>query len=104
MPATKTMKKIVVISLGDVRDEDWEDAAERGLALMKKMREEGFCPETLAPYVMDGGDVPLLILVDVEGSRHMINKKVKFLEALMGEDAWRVKVLKDESEYWWDKN
>lgn len=83
---TKTKKKIAVINLGDVRDTDWEDKAELGLELLKKMREAGFKPSTEAPYISDGGDVPLVITVEMEESPYRLNKNVELLSSIVGDD------------------
>lgn len=78
-------KKIVVISLGDVRDVGWEDSAMLGIDLLKKMREAGFTPETEAPYVLDGGDVPLIIIETLEGSPYEVKKSVELLKSIVAE-------------------
>lgn len=83
---TKTKKKIAVINLGDVRDTDWEGTAELGLGLLKKIREAGFKPSTEAPYISDGGDVPLVITVEMEVSPYKLKKNVELLESIVGED------------------
>jgi hypothetical protein len=83
---TKTNKKIVVINLGDVRNADWEDNAELGLELLKKMRSAGFKPSTEAPYISDGGDVPLVITVEMEDSPYRIKKNVELLSSIVGDD------------------
>lgn len=93
-------KKIVVISMGDVRDVSWEDAAALGLELMRNMRVSDFKPTALSPYVIDGGDVPLLILVEVEDSEKVVEKKIDLLKSIV-DDRADFNVLDDESEYWW---
>lgn len=108
-PAKKTKKKttkvqkvmIVVISLGDIRDTEWETTAELGLGLLKKMREAGFTPSTEAPYISDGGDVPLVITVTMEQSPYILKKSVDLLNFIVGDDS-RVNVnVFTEKE--WDK-
>lgn len=83
---TKTKKKIVVINLGDVRDTDWEKKAELGLGLLKKIRDAGFKPSAEAPYICDGGDVPMVIKVTMEESPHRLKKNVDLLTSIVGED------------------
>lgn len=83
---TKTKTKIAVINLGCVRDTDWEGTAELGLDLLKKIREAGLKPSTEAPYISDGGDVPLVITVTMEESPYKIKKNIKLLESIVGED------------------
>ena len=76
---TKT-KKFFVVDFGDVRDCEWENAAVLGLELLKKMRDAGFQPKTLAPYEIDGGDVSLLITVTLEKGQNKL--KIDLLNSL----------------------
>jgi hypothetical protein len=71
-----------------------------GLELMRNMRVSDFKPTALSPYVDDGGDVPLLILVEVEGGSEKIKKKIEILKSIVDNKAI-FNVLNDESEYWW---
>ena len=103
MKTKTTVEKIAVISLGDIRNESWENAARLGLELILVLRVTGFEPKTLSPYVADNGDVPLLILVKMKESRKEIKKKIELLESLVGgvsENA-NVAIINDESDYWW---
>jgi len=98
---TKTNKKIVVISLGDIRDAAWEATAELGLGLLKKMREAGFKPSTKAPYISDIGDVPLVITVTMEQSPYRLKKSVDLLNSIVGDDSHvNVNVFTEKE---WDK-
>jgi hypothetical protein len=102
MPATK---KTFVVNLGDVRDVGWDKAAVLGLSLIGKIREASFDPRTLSPYVTDGGDVPLLILVEVEGSESEVENKIKLLNSIVRDDSDKgvklISVCEDESDFWW---
>lgn len=93
------MKKIAVINLGNVRDVDWESAAELGLGLLKQMREAGFKPSTEAPYISDGGDVPLVITVTMEDSPYKIKKNVELLKSMVVGDTLRVFTEEEWDEY-----
>lgn len=93
-------KKIFVISLGDVRDCEWENAAVLGLELLKKLRDAGFQPKTLAPYEIDGGDVSLLITVTLEENKLKIDLLNSLCHPLIVDDKAHVDVL-DQDE--WDK-
>jgi hypothetical protein len=111
MKTKTTVEKIAVISLGDVRDESWEHLARLGLDLILVLRTAGFKPEALSPYVADGGDVPLLILVKMKESRNELKKKIELLESLVGGVSEKanlvegvyisVTIIDDESGYWW---
>jgi len=102
------MKKIVAINLGDVRGDDWAGSAEKGLEMMRKIREAGFNPTTEAPYLMDGsllgegGDVPLLIIVALEGSPSDLLKNVELLKSItaISLPAWAFNALNEDE---WDK-
>lgn len=78
-------KKIVVVNLGDIRDISWDGTAALGLQLMAEMRKAGFEPKTISPYLMEGGDVPLLIVLELEGNE--IKKNIEVLSSIVNDKA-----------------
>lgn len=79
-------KKIVVVNLGDIRDISWDGTAALGLQLMAEMRKAGFEPETISPYLIEGsGDVPLLIVLELEGNE--IKKNIEVLSSIVNDKA-----------------
>lgn len=99
MTTTKT-KKIVLFNLGDIRDVSWELNATKGLDLLKKLREAGFSPEDLSPYIQDGGDVPMLIRIKLEGGRNEVKKNLNLLETIVGESSFQVLDQKEYDNFW----